>query len=83
MRAINIMNIIGRVKDPAVADALKEVELASAEFNILDMANAFTITGAYTETRTLNVGVSTLAQTQAFIATLIDDLKRGGANRST
>ena len=83
MRPVNISPLIGRSRDPAVAEALREIELASAEFNILDMANAFTITGAYTETRTLNVGVSTLAETQAFIATFIDDLKRGGANRST
>ena len=83
MRTVYISPIIGRVKDPATADALKEIELASAEFNILDIASAFTITGSYTDTRTLNVGVSTLAETQAFLATFIEDLKRGGENRST
>lgn len=83
MRAVFIMSIIGRVKDPAVADALKEIELASAEFNLLDIANAFTIAGAYTRRTTLDVGTSTLTETQEFIATLIDDLKRGGENRST
>lgn len=83
MRSVFISNIIGRVKDPATADALKEIELASAEFNLLDIANAFTITGVYTRRTTLDVGVSTLAETQEFIATLIDDLKRGGENRST
>lgn len=83
MRTVYISQAIGRVKDPATADALREIELASAEINITDIANAFTIEGTYSETRTLNVGVSTLAETQAFIATLINDFKRGGANRST
>jgi hypothetical protein len=83
MRSVFISNIIGRVKDPAAADALKEIELASAEFNLLDIASAFTISGAYTRRTTLNVGTATLAETREFIATLIDDLKRGGENRST
>jgi hypothetical protein len=83
MRTVYISPIIGRVKDPATADALKEIELASAEFNLLDIANAFTINGAYTRRTTLDVGTSTLTETQEFIATLIDDLKRGGENRST
>jgi hypothetical protein len=83
MRAINIAGFIGLIKDYATRDALKEVELASAEFNLVDIAAPFVITGAYTETRELEPGVSTLAETQAFLATLIDDLKRGGQSRST
>lgn len=83
MRTVYISPILGRIKDPAAAEALREIELASAEVNITDIAAAFVIEGTYTETRTLNVGVSTLAQTQAFIATLINDFKRGGSNRST
>ena len=83
MRTVYISPIIGRVKDPAAADALKEIELASAEFNILDIATAFTITGVYTRRTTLDVGTSTLTETQEFLATLIEDLKRGGENRST
>jgi hypothetical protein len=83
MRPVQISNIIGRIRDSATADALKELELASNEADIVDIAAAFTITGAYTETRELEVGVSTLAETQAFIATFIDDLKRGGRFRTT
>lgn len=83
MRPIQISGAIGRVRDPAVVDALREIELASQEANIVDIAQAFTITGAFTETRELEIGVSTLAETQAFIATLIADLKRGGAFRTT
>lgn len=82
MRRVNLPGV-GLIKDQAVRDAIREIELASAEVDLLDIANAFTITGTYTETRTLNVGVSTLAQTQAFIATLINDFKRGGQHRTT
>lgn len=83
MRRIDISPTIGRVQDPAARDAFREIELASAEWNTVDIATSFEITGSYTETRTLNVGVSTLAETQAFIATLVNDLKRGGESRST
>jgi len=81
MRRISINT--GAVKDRAVAAILEEIQKASADENIIDIAAAFTIEGDYTETRTLNVGTSTLEETQAFIATLIGDLKRGGSNRST
>jgi len=83
MRSVNISPLIGRVKDLAASEAFREIELASAEFNIVDMVASFEVTGVFTETRTLNVGVSTLAETQAFIATLINDFKRGGESRST
>lgn len=82
MRRITITQA-GLIKDQAVRAAVKEIELASAEVDLLDITNAFTITGAFTETRTLNVGTSTLAQTQAFIATFISDCKRGGQHRTT
>lgn len=73
----------GRVRDGAVADILTEIINASADENIIDIAAAFTVTGSYTETRELHVGTSTLEETQAFLATLIADLKRGGQNRIT
>ena len=83
MRPVNISPSIARVSDAAVRDALREIELASAEFSLVDLASAFTISGTYTELRELDPGVSTLEQTQRFIATLIDDFKRGGESRST
>lgn len=73
----------GTVRDGAVATALREIEKASADENIVDIAQAFTIEGDYTETRTLNVETATLEETKAFIATLIADLQRGGQNRTT
>jgi hypothetical protein len=82
MRRVNLPQV-GQIKDPSAREAIKEIELASAEVDLLDIASGFTIAGTYTETRTLNVGTSTLAQTQAFIATFIADCKRGGEHRST
>lgn len=82
MRRVTLIRA-GEIKDLAARDAIKEIELASAEVDLLDIANGFTITGTFTETRTLNVGVSTLAETQAFIATFINDCKRGGQHRAT
>lgn len=73
----------GNVKDPAVAAALHEIINASADENLIDIVAPYTVDGSFTETRELHVGTSTLAQTQAFIATLINDLKRGGQNRTT
>lgn len=74
---------IGNVKEPSVATALREIINASADENLIDIAAPYTVTGDFTETRTLNVGTSTLEETQAFLATLINDLKRGGENRAT
>lgn len=82
MRRVNLTGV-GLIRDPAALNAIKELELASAENDLLEIAKSFTITGSYTETRTLNVGTSTLAQTQAFIATFISDCKRGGQHRTT
>lgn len=73
----------GNIKDPAVASALREIVNASADENLIDIAAPYTVDGSYTETRELHVGTSTLEETQAFLATLINDLKRGGENRTT
>lgn len=81
MRRVNIDT--GNIKDRRVADAIRELVNASADENIIDIAAPFTVDGSYTETRELHVGTSTLEETQAFLATLIDDLKRGGQNRTT
>jgi hypothetical protein len=82
MRRVNLTQV-GQIKDSAARASIREIELASAEVDLLDIANAFTIIGSFTETRTLNVGTSTLAETQAFIATFINDCKRGGQHRTT
>ncbi len=80
MRRVDINT--GGIRDPAAKSAIQEIVNASAEVDLVDIAQAFIITGSYTETRTLNVGTSTLAETQAFIATLIEDFRRGGQHRT-
>jgi hypothetical protein len=74
--------MLGPGVDPEVRQALMEIERASHDDNLIDIAAPYEITGSYTETRSLDVGTSTLAETQAFIATLITDLKRGGQHRA-
>jgi hypothetical protein len=82
MRPVKLHEL-GNIKDTPVATALREIELASAEVDLTDIAIAFTISGTYTPTRTLNVTSPTLANAVAVLATFIDDCKRGGPNRST
>jgi hypothetical protein len=82
MRRVNLTGL-GFIKDPATRDALQAIELASAEVDLTDIASAFSVTGTYTPTRTLNVTAPTLANAVAVLATFIDDCKRGGTFRST
>ena len=82
MRRVTLAQV-GMVKDQPARDSLKEIELASAEFNLVDIANAFTVTGTFTETRVLNVTSPTLANIAAVLATFIADCKRGGQHRTT
>jgi hypothetical protein len=82
MRRVNLTGI-GFIQDPAIRAALQAIELASAEVDLTDIANGFTVSGTYTQTRTLNVTSPTLANAVAVLATFIDDCKRGGQNRST
>lgn len=81
MRPVTLFQV-GMVEDPAVQAALREIELASQEVDIVLIAKNFTITGAYTNTRTLNVSTATLPDLLAFVATFIADLQKGGANRA-
>lgn len=69
---------------PADIQALfNEITQASHDADGTDIGGAFTITGSFTETRTLNVTAPTLANAVAVLATLILDLQRGGATRTT
>jgi hypothetical protein len=62
---------------------LRAIEAASRENDLVTIANAFTISGTYTTTRTLNVATATLSDLIAFVATFIDDCKKGGSTRTT
>lgn len=72
---------ISKLSDVQVA--FNEVYRASQENDTIDIAAAFTISGTYTTTRTLNVSAPTVANIAAVLATLIDDLRRGGSSKTT
>lgn len=56
---------------------------ASQDADLVDIAQAFTLSGTFTETRTLNVSSPTLANLSAVFATFLLDCQRGGQNRTT
>lgn len=55
---------------------------ASRDADVVDIAQSYTITGTFTETRTLNVSAPTTANIAAVLATLLLDFQRGGPNRT-
>lgn len=60
--------------------ALKTIERASFE-DIETLFDDLTISGTYTDTRTLDADTATLADLIAFVATLISDIQKRGQNR--
>jgi hypothetical protein len=66
-----------------IQSIFNEIFRASQEGDIVDIGGGFTISGSFTETRTLNVTAPTTANIAAVLATLIYDLQRGGATKST
>lgn len=66
---------------PGVVRALREIENASFD-SIETVADAYTISGTFTETRTLNVTTPSTANLAAVLATIITDLKKRGAKRT-
>lgn len=71
-----------RLDDAAWAvRALKQIEQASYEDAEL-IFDDYTITGTFTDTRTLDVATATLADLIAFVATLVTDLQKRGQNRT-
>lgn len=64
-----------------VTAALREIETASYD-DVQTVADAFTITGTLTETRTIDVSTPTAANCAAVIATFLSDLKKRGAKRT-
>lgn len=68
---------------PQIQALFNQIVEASQSGDNTDIGGAFTVTGTFTPTRTLNVTSPTLANVVAVVATLIADLKAGGANRTT
>jgi hypothetical protein len=67
----------------SVQAIFNEIFRASSEADIVDIGAEYTISGSFTETRTLNVAAPTAANIAAVLATLLTDLKNGGARKST
>jgi len=82
MRPVNVTNV-GLVKDENARSILKAIILSSQQADLTRVAQAFTISGTYTPTRTLNVTSPTLANAVAVLATFIADCQRGGQSTST
>lgn len=68
---------------PNLQALFNQIQEASQAGDITDIGGAFSITGTFTPTRTLNVTSPTLANVAAVLATLISDLTAGGSNRTT
>jgi len=67
---------------PEVQAIFNEIFRASQEADLIDIANGFTITNAFTERRSFNTSTVTTAQLAEVLATLISDMKRGGATKA-
>ncbi|MFA5951553.1 MAG: hypothetical protein WC807_14840 [Hyphomicrobium sp.] len=61
-------------------EAFREIERASYE-DIAEVADAYTVTGTLTETRSLDVDTPTAANIAAVLGTLLTDLKKRGVNK--
>lgn len=61
---------------------ISEICRASQDGDIVDIGQAYTISGTFTATRTLNVTSPTLANAVAVLATLISDLQHGGSTKT-
>lgn len=69
---------------PNIQKLFNQIVEASQTGDTTDIGGAFSLTGAVsTPTRNLNVTSPTLANVVAVLATLLADLKAGGANRTT
>ena len=64
-----------------VQSAFREIERSSYE-DIENVVNDFSITGALTEARSIDLDTATDAQKFAFIFTFIQDLKNRGRTRT-
>jgi len=78
MNGVNLTGI-----RPEIQSVFNQIFRASQEADVVDIGQAFTISGSFTPTRTLNVTSPTLANIAAVLATLISDLQRGGSTKTT
>lgn len=62
--------------------ALLEIQRASHENDVAEISQNFTLSGAYTQTTTLNLSSPTAANVAAVLSTLLTLLQKGGINRA-
>ena len=81
MKRLSLGSPLGADDTQWAFNALKQIEQASYE-DIEGTFDDFTITGTFTETRTLNASTATLSDVVAFIATMVSDIQKRGQNRN-
>ena len=81
MRKLNGINMTG--VPTLIQGVFNQIFRASQEADVVDIGQAFTITGSFTPTRNLNVTSPTTANIAAVLATLISDLQHGGSTKTT
>ncbi len=65
-----------------VPASLNEIQNASRENDVVEIAQNFSFTGTPTTTTNLNVSAPTVANVAAVLATLIEIMQRGGLSRT-
>jgi hypothetical protein len=66
-----------------ILSALRAIEQASYDSDLTTIFQNYSVTGAFTATRSLDATTPTLANVVAVLATIIQDCQKGGANRTT
>ncbi len=62
--------------------AFREIQTASHEADVVEIAQNFSFTGTPTSTTNLNVSAPTVANVAAVLATLLQIMQKGGASRT-
>lgn len=66
-----------------VAASLDEIQRASHENDLVEIAQNFSMSGTFTPTYVLNLSSPSAANVAAVLATLIQVFQKGGLNRTT
>lgn len=84
MRPVNLIGSPSGNPSEWFEDALREIERASQEADVGQIADAYTIAHPpASPVRTLDVSTASLADLVAFVATLVLDLKARGVSRGS
>lgn len=64
-------------------DLANEIETASRDADVVDLATQFTVMGTLTETYSINLSSPTAANVAAVLATFLANMARGGSTLRT